>query len=418
MRSTLMVAGLLLALPATAGVDSSAVITLRADSRGAASQGPLAAAEALRPGIASPRPSGLTLQAELRHRQRLGGPLALQSQVLLAHERLRGGSGSGNLSRVNELHLAWDLGAWQLSAGKQVLGWDVGYGFRPNDVVQQEARRTQFGQTPEGRPLLQLEHYRADTAWALVAVQPNRWHGNADSQRGAREAALAARVYSRVGALDVHGFARQGRHTGPSVGAALVWVAGDEVALHASVRGWRRHDRWATSTAATGTLVGSNPWRQRQDGGGTQGLVGGQWTGGPNLSLLLEAWHDGSALGDADWRRWQQRNTTLAAVALQPAARAAAAGNLAWQATPLEAQNLRRDNLFLRLAWAPADWTLSIDALLTPADRGHVVSAALQWRGDRWRLDASLRIFGGPDGAVLAQLPLRRSAVLAASIAF
>ena len=43
-----------------------------------------------------------------------------------------------------------DLG-WQWSAGKKVLSWDVGYGFRPNDVVQQETP-PQPGQPAAGRP--------------------------------------------------------------------------------------------------------------------------------------------------------------------------------------------------------------------------------------------------------------------------
>jgi hypothetical protein len=409
---------LLLSLAAwhAAAADSSAEITLRADGRSAAEQGPLALAEVLRTGVATPTPSGLMLQAELRHTQRLGAGLSLQGNALLAHERLEGRSGS-DISRVNELNAAWDLGAWQLAAGKKVLGWDVGYGFRPNDVVQQEVRRTQFGQTPEGRPLLQIEHFDADTAWTLVAVQPERWNDGADRQHGAREAALAGRVYTRLGALDLHGFARHGRHTGASAGLALAWVATDELELHASARAFRRHDGWRLADD-TPTLSTNNPWQPATQGGGTQWLVGGQWTGGPNLSVMVEAWHDGSALSDAEWRRWGERNAALAAIANQPTRRSAAAGNLAWQATPFDAQSLRRDNVYLRLAWQPTDWTLSLDALVTPADRGRIVSAALQWKGDRWRLDASLRLYGGPADAVFSQLPLRRSLVLAATFGF
>jgi hypothetical protein len=407
---------LALLAPLAVAADSSAELTLRADGRSAAGHGPLARAERLQPGIAPSTPSGLTLQAEGRHTLRLGAGLSLQGNALLAHERLQGRGGRDG-SRVNELHAAWDLGAWQLAAGKKVLGWDVGYGYRPNDVVQQEVRRTQFGQTPEGRALLMAEHFGADTAWTLVAVQPGRWPDGIDRQRGAREAALAGRVYHRLGALDVHGFARHGRHTGASAGLALAWVATDALALHASARAFRRHDRWAPGADAA-TVARSNPWQQVMQGGGTQWLVGGQWTGGPGLSLMVEAWHDGSALSDDDWRRWGERNASLTTIAAQPAWRSAAAGNLAWQATPFDAQNLRRDNLFLRLAWQPGDWTLSIDALVTPADRGRIVSAALQARGERWRLEASLRVFGGPATAVLAQLPQRRSAVLAATLAF
>jgi hypothetical protein len=209
------------------------------------------------------------------------------------------------------------------------------------------------------------------------------------------EAALAARAYGRLGALDLHGFARLGRHTGASVGAALSWVAGDSVELHASARclSATTAGRWPTRP---GAALSANPWQQATLAGGTQWLVGGQWTGGPQLSVLVEAWHDGTALSDAAWRDWGRATARWRRSREQPARRAAVAGNLAWQATPFDSTSLRRDNLFLRLAWQPADWTVSVDALLTPADRGHVLTAAVQWKGDRWRLDASWRAFGGP----------------------
>ena len=52
------------------------------------------------------------------------------------------------------------------------------------------------------------------------------------------------------------------------------------------------------------------------------------------------------------------------------------------------------------------------------ANRGRVLTAALQWKGDQWRVDASLRVFGGPAGALYAQLPLRRVALLALTRSF
>jgi hypothetical protein len=196
------------------------------------------------------------------------------------------------------------------------------------------------------------EHFDADTAWTLVAVQPGRWPDDVDASAARAKRRWPARMYRRLGALDLHGFARHGRHTGASAGLALAWVATDALELHTSARAFRRHDGWAMAADAT-TLASSNPWRQATRAGGTQWLVGGQWTGGPNLSLLAEAWHDGSALSDEAWRRWGARNAALAALATQPARRRAAAGNLAWQASPLDAPNLRRDNLYLRLAWQP-----------------------------------------------------------------
>lgn len=407
--------------------DTAADISLRADWRAPQARGPLALAQALQPGIAAPVADGLTVQAELRHalRARLGGTgLALHGNALLAHEGLDG-RGSTDRSRVNELQASADLGAWQLSAGKKVLGWDVGYGFRPNDLVQQEERRTQFGQTPEGRPLLQAEHFDADTAWALVWVNPQRWNDAVDEQRGARESALAARWYSRQGALDLHAFARQGRHTGASLGAAAAWVATDELELHASARVLQRHDGWRMGPAAAGELLRLNPWQPATLGGAGQWLIGAQWTGQWQQSLLVEAWHDGTALADAGWDGqdgWSARNRALAAFAGRPGlpaeAIAGAAGNLAWQASPFGAASLRRRNLFVRLAWQPEHWQLTLDTLWQPADGGRIVTAGAQWQGDRWRLNASWRLYGGPATALLAQLPTRRSALLAATLSF
>lgn len=402
--------------------DAAAELTLRADGRGANAAGPLAAARALAPGRVAPPVDGLLLQAELRHtwRTRLGGTgLALHANALLAHQWLDAGQDDSDWSRINELNASADLGAWQLSAGKKVLGWDVGYGFRPNDVVQQEARRTQFGQTPEGRPLLMAEHFDADTAWSLVWVQPQRVSRSDDRQRGAGESALAARVYRRDGALDWHGFARLGQHSGASLGAALAWVATESLEIHASWRVLQRHDAWWSDTGASGAALSSNPWRLRQRPGTTQWLLGAQWSGEARQSLLIEAWRDGTALPDAQWRDWGLRNAALAALAgRQPAMNSAVAGNLAWQSAAFGAASLRRDNLFARLAWQPENWTLSLDTLWQPEDGGRIVTAGVQWQGDRWRLEASWRAYGGPDAAVLAQLPTRRSLVLASSWSF
>jgi len=415
------IAALSEAMPALAdeapahSADARAEVTLRGDARSANASGPLAAAERLQPGTAAPPSDGLIVQAELRNtwRTKAFGPgVALGANVLLASERT--GARWRGASRVNELQASLDLGAWQASAGKKVLGWDVGYGFRPNDVVQQQERRTLFGQTPEGRPLVQLEHFDAESALSLVWVNPERWRDDADQARGARESAFAARAYRRAGAADWHFFARHGRHTGASTGAAVSWVADDATELHASARAFERHDRWNDGGAAAGALLHASPWAMATGGGGVSWLAGGQWTGESRIGVLAEAWHDATAPSDRDWSRWRDRNRAL--VAMQSAPAAAVAGNLAWQATPL-AGSLRRDNLFLRLSWSESPWQLSLDALWQPADRGRVVTAALQWQGDRLRIDAAWRHFGGPAGSLLAQLPVRGTVLLAASLA-
>lgn len=357
---------------------------------------------------ADSRDDGPTLSAELRARG-----AGLTAVATVQAETLEGRPWTSR-GVFNELNVATTLGGWQLAAGRKIVGWDVGYGFRPNDVVQQEQRRTLLATTAEGRPLLMAEHFDADTAWSVVWVNPTHER----EERGAEEPALALRAYRRIDSLDAHGFARLGARTGGSVGGAFSWVAGDSLELHGSMRLIERADTLALAVGPA-DIVRTNPWVATERRRTAQALVGGTWTTESQLSLLAEAWWDGAALADAQWDAWNARTLALRSLAGSPVPAEAIAGNLAWQANAfLAAQNLRRTNLFARLSWQHGPWQPALDVLVTPRDRGRIVTASLGWQGDRVRLDGGLRVAGGPAGSVIAQLPVRRTAYLAATLAF
>ncbi len=374
----------------------------------AASTGPLAQADALQSGVVSPPESAAALETELRFRGR-----GLSSVITLQQQRPEGGA-TGSRAWVNELYASHDGGAWQFSAGKKIVAWDVGYGFRPNDMVQQDERRTLVDSTSEGRPLLMAEYFSASTAWSWVWVNPT---ASTDAM-GAKEPALVMRVYQRDGAVDWHGFARVGAHSGASVGAAVAWVASEAVELHGSLRYLERFDSQAIDPHTLG-LVASNPWQPRAENSVKQLLAGGTWTNANQLSLLAEAWWDGTAPTDTQWDAWAQRNAQLAALTPLGAPAAAVAGNLAWQAQAFSVSpSLRRSNLFLRLSWQHEAWQPALDMLYTPADQGRVLTASLSWQGDRVQLQGGLRADSGPANAILMQLPVRSLAYVAASWTF
>ncbi len=372
------------------------------------SAGPLSQAMGLQPGITTLPRSYAAVETELHLSGHGLSFIGTEQQQRLQGDRLR------SHGWVNELNGSFDALGWQFSGGKKIVGWDVGYGFRPNDVVEQETRRTLLGVTPEGRPLLMAEHFDASTAWSFVLVNPNKPR----DQFGAEEPALAARVYQRDGAVDWHGFARYGSHTGASLGGAVAWVASESVELHASVRALARADTLA-SDVNTAALLRANPWQRARTGRTAQALVGGTWTNEAQFSLLAEAWWDGTALSDAHWDDWAARNRGLSTLIGTPAPLSAIAGNLAWQGSAFNAAtNLRRTSLFVRASWQSDKWQPAVDLLFTPADRGGIVTGSLGWQGDRVRIDAGLRLCGGPPAALLAQLPTRRIAYLAATWSF
>lgn len=409
--------------------------------RQAAGSGPLAQANALVPGMAAVQPSAATVQAELRSAAKLGG-VAIHTSITLQHQHPEGGPGQSD-AWVNEAALSGSLGGagasggagsaspglldgWSWSVGKKVVSWDVGYAFRPNDVVQQEARRTLAPSTLEGRPLLMAEHFSAHTAWSLVWVNPTQGKALTDIGQSADEAALAARVYQRAGSADWHGFARWGRRTGGSVGAAVSWVASDALELHASVRHFSHVDALAVadtaSSAPPGTVLRTtNPWQTALTGAGQQVLVGGTWTAENQISLLAEAWYDGAALSKAQWAQWAARNQGLPAWGPLGAPTQAVAGNLAWQGSAFSAAStgsLHRQNLYARLSWTHEGWQPAIDVLYHPADRGRMLTASLTWQGDRIKLEGGLRVNGGPASAVVRQLPMQKQGYLMGTWAF
>lgn len=391
-----------------AGPQINGQVRLLWDQRQANAAGPLAAANTLAAGTTDVPGSGATLETELRSSGRGWTASATLQQQKQQDEPTQ------SRAWFNELVATHDGGSWQFSAGKKVVAWDVGYAFRPNDVVQQEERRSLVDSMTEGRPVLMAEHFDAATAWSWVWVNPTA----ASDAQGAREPALAARVYRRQGSLDWHGFARLGAHTGASVGAALAWVASDALELHGSLRYLERADSLVIDPQAS-ALVGSNPWQAASVQHTAQALIGGTWTHESQLSVLAEAWWDGTALSDGQWDRWQSRNAALANLPSLGAPAGAAAGNLAWQAEAFNASSsLRRSNLYLRLSWEHEGWQPSLDLLYQPADGGRIVTAALLWKGDRVQLQGGWRGYGGPDNAVLSQLPTRSIGYVAATWTF
>lgn len=410
-------------------------------ARQAAGSGPLAQANALVPGMAPAQPSAATVQAELRSAAKLGG-VAVNTSVTLQHQHPEGGPGQSD-AWVNEAVLSGSLGGagnaslgpldgWSWSAGKKVVSWDVGDAFRPNDVVQQETRRTLSPATLVGRPLLMAEHFSADTAWSLVWVNPTQGKALTGIGQSAEEAALAARVYQRAGSADWHGFARWGRRTGGSVGAAVSWVASDTLELHASVRHYAQMDALISADTSSPVLPApptppgtalrtTNPWQTALTGAGQQVLVGGTWTAENQISLLAEAWYDGAALSKAQWAQWADRNQGLPSWAALGAPTQAVAGNLAWQGSAFSAAStgsLHRQNLYARLSWTHEGWQPAIDVLYHPADRGRMLTASLTWQGDRIKLEGGVRVNGGPATAVVRQLPVHKQGYVMGTWAF
>ena len=281
-------------------------------------------------------------QADLRWQ--LDGPWqqALHGNFSAQHDQ----TGSSML-QVNELTLESPLAGGFLTAGKKIMSWDVGYAFRPLDVVQQEDRRALNPARLEGIPMLAQEVFDEDHALTMVLTNPGR--GKAAQPRD--DEALALRLYRHRGERDEYAVLRVSQRNGMEAGASFSHVLNQGTELHASLLWQQRHEEWRQQ-------------RWMAAGRGGKALAGFTWTTEQQFSLIAEAWLDRSVAPA------QQRN------------------------------------LFVRAAqnWDNVD--LAADLLWQPSSDSKIATVSASYKQGAWLFSASLRQYQGMAGILTHRLAI------------
>jgi hypothetical protein len=320
---------------------------------------------------------------------------------------------------LKELYYDTTLAGQRLGFGKKIISWDVGFGFRPLDVIQQEDRRAIFTSTLEGVPYLAWERYGESDAWMLVLANP----GHRDKPDERDDGSLALKYYLRTEATDWHIVARiSDRHRLES-GAAFSRVSGQSTEVHASALYQRRYERHISRLAGqNATLLDvSDPFEPLHYDDGIRALAGFTWTHAGGWSIIAEAWYDASAYTAGEWRNLAELTRAQQALPGAPGVQISdIQGNIAWSARAFATPNLLRENGLLRLSHRgeSGDIDPALDILFTPADGGWVATASLAYEGNRLRVDAGYRVFGGPRNAAYRLLPEDRVAYAAFQVSF
>ena len=237
------------------------------------------------------------------------------------------------------------------TAGKKVMSWGVGFGFKPLDVIQRENRRAVNPPPLVGVPLAAIERFGGRDAWTVAWTRPGQGAGESDD----RDSAVALHWYRLVDSDDLHGVLRVSHRRQLEAGVGATRIVGDE---------------WSIYGAAL--YQGRGPMRPggSYDGDAIKAVAGAQWTGESGTSVLLEAWDDPDA----------------------PLA----------SATP-------RENLLLRVGYDDRDgFKPYLEWLVTPRDRGIVTTVGAVVDGNRQRWTFGIRQFGGGAESAYAQAPQKR----------
>ncbi len=315
---------------------------------------------------------------------------------------------------LNEAYLDRAIGGLHASIGKKVLSWDVGLGFRPLDVLQQEDRRALYTYALEGIVCLCLESFGQDSAWTVVFANPGR--GTAADARN--DTSGAVRYYRRIGTVDAYAVARYSARERAQFGSSMSWVGGESLEAHASLLYQRRHEVGINALTLAGrpALSHGDPITTVDRPSAWLALLGSTWTHESGLSLLAEAWFDGTSYRKADWDALRALDLRqLAALGQTGVPAAAVAANLAFSSTYYQLNNLLRENLLARASYKIDKFTPSLDVLTTPHDGGVVATVSCTYEGNRMRIDSGLRVLTGRPTSAYRLAPENRVLFLGAS---
>jgi hypothetical protein len=382
--------------------------------------------------------AGLSLTGFGRDRARIEqeargklGPLSVLATVTASGQE---GARPATKFVAHEAYVDFTLGGERFSAGRKVLSGDVGYAFRPLDVLQRESRLQLAAPPLAGIPMLSWDNFGADSAWSLIVANPGHGAGNAGSTAAVRDdSSVALRLFRRVpqgdflwgvASTDFHGVARLSARNGLELGAGFAAVPNEAVELHGSLLLQQRGERRVPLTAGAGAaqlLDAGRALQVERTGSLRKALLGATWTAESGLSAMGELWWDGSANTADEWRRL--RTNALARNALRGlpgVPEAAVAGANAASTRLFEQGNLARRGLLARLAWTePAGkWSAAADWLASLDDGGRNLTLSAGYDADKWRLDAGLRAYGGKPDSAFGLLPERRAAFVTFSVSY
>lgn len=354
------------------------------------------------------------IEQELRGR---AGPVSL---LLTATESAQEGSKPNGRFVANEAYADFSVGGERFTTGKKVLSGDVGYAFRPIDVLQRESRMQLLAPPLEGIPMLSWDNFSTDGAWSVVIANPGHQRRNEAREDGS----VALKLYRRVASADFYGVLRNSTRYGSELGVATSWVPDDALELHASMLVQKRGERRVplADTASIGLLLAADSALVTEAiNSPRKALVGGTWTTEGGFSVLGEFWWDGTAPAATDWQRLKRQAAQRAALIGVPGVPAAAvAGATAASTRMFDQGNLAQRGMLARLAWSDPGGRVSAsaDLLRSMGDGGWTLTTSVGWQGEKFRIDAGLRRYGGPADSAYRLLPERAAAFVGLSLAY
>lgn len=307
---------------------------------------------------------------------------------------------------LNELYYDFDALRLDWSLGKKVLEWGVGHAFRPLDVVQRRDRLADQPRGPEGLPMILAEQFSEQSSTTLVVTQ----RSVSNIVGATRESSgFAIKYYRQTGQTDVYGIAHVENEGATSMGTGFSSVSGKQLEWHASVLYLSSYEQIIRDPGAP-LLAVTDPFIEQLQSGGLKALIGGTWTWKNGISMLFEAWHDGTAYTLDQWESLRKLSQQQRALLGTGPPDAAIYNNLNWNSRIFSNPNILQNNILLRFSYDGERLDSFAEVLWTPDDGGQAIRISGEYEfNDNLRFFLSWRGLGGDPRSAYAEAPLRSS---------
>ena len=319
------------------------------------------------------------------------------------HNQLSSHSPSATSVKTNELYLSKSLNEWELTFGRRISSWGVGYGFRPLDLVQQYDQQTLSRQSTIGKNMLALERFSGMSSWSLLWVNPNQ----SDESENRDIESIVSKYSTSQDDYDLHAVFRYNELNRLQLGLGAITILSDQVAIHGSLLLSQRYQKQLHQLAGQSTVLLAErfPYETVDYHRGTQALIGINWSSSSKHNLIAEYWYDQQAYSRQQWRELfelaKNQQKLLNQSAISPAL---IQGNIAWSAMATQAQALSQHNLMLRWSYDADHWKPSANILISAADKSSMITLSTTRSTHLFKFEAGIRTFNGANNSVYGGL--------------
>ncbi|MEJ2764708.1 hypothetical protein VV869_12195 [Photobacterium sp. MCCC 1A19761] len=271
---------------------------------------------------------------------------------------------------------------WDLTLGKVRLGWGVGYGYRPLDIITPYPRHPVGIQVEEGAGVASVSMFDQAGEWTMLYAD-TAWVSQDRSELAEDQRGIGLRRYWLSGDHEWQGIAYYDDVRHGLMGAGWVTVLDEAWALHVSSVYQRRYEGFELPASPLDTV------QQVTHRDGWQALLGFTWASAAGHQVVLEYWYDNRSWHHAQWQTALHQAEQLQRAQLST--QQARNGLRSSYGRAFQAVNLVRHNVMLHWTMDPTAWqqgaltrkigwladlTPTVDVLFAPEDQGVI---ATQW---------------------------------------